>query len=116
MQRSERDEVLRLGRAEVVSETSPSSHAMWEPVQPKKRVIRGRTRPNLKLTARQRDCLVLVARGRTDRQVGEVLGISQQTVHKHVEAAKKRFGARTRIQLVVLALSAGQLEMHQITV
>jgi LuxR family quorum-sensing system transcriptional regulator CciR len=67
-----------------------------------------------RLTPRQLQCLVLVAKGRSDRQIGKTLRISEQTVHKHVEAAKKRYRVRTRIQLVVRALVARQVTMAQI--
>lgn len=66
------------------------------------------------LTSRQRDCLVLVARGKSDREIGAELGISDQTVHKHIEAAKKRFDVQTRIQLVVRALWEKRLDLAQI--
>ncbi len=61
------------------------------------------------LTHRQRQCLVLVAQGKSDRQIGQLLGISDETAHKHVEAAKKRFAVVTRIELVVLALMDRQI-------
>jgi LuxR family quorum-sensing system transcriptional regulator CciR len=56
------------------------------------------------LTPRQRDCVVLVAQGKSDWEIGQVLGISESTVHKHIEDAKRRFGVSTRIQLVVRSL------------
>jgi LuxR family quorum-sensing system transcriptional regulator CciR len=67
-----------------------------------------------RLTGRQRQCLVLVAKGRSDRQIGRALRISEETVHKHVEAAKKRYRVHTRIQLVVQALALRQLKLTQI--
>lgn len=66
------------------------------------------------LTSRQRDCLVLVARGKSDREIGAELGISDQTVHKHIEAAKKRYAVSTRMQLVVYALFVRQLEIAEV--
>ncbi len=66
------------------------------------------------LTSRQRDCLILVARGKNDRQIAEVLGISGQTVHKHIEAAKKRYGVSTRIQLVIHALYISYVDIAEI--
>jgi DNA-binding CsgD family transcriptional regulator len=66
------------------------------------------------MTSRQFECLVLVAQGKTDREAADVLGISQQTVHKHIEAAKKRFRVHTRIQLVVRALWENRLDLVQI--
>jgi DNA-binding NarL/FixJ family response regulator len=57
---------------------------------------------------------LFVAKGRSDRQIGKALRISEQTVHKHVEAAKKRYRVRTRIQLVVRALVMRQITLGQI--
>ena len=56
------------------------------------------------LTPRQRDCVVLVAQGKSDWEIGQLLGISESTVHKHIEDAKRRFCVSTRIQLVVRSL------------
>ncbi|HEY0265689.1 MAG TPA: autoinducer binding domain-containing protein [Rhizomicrobium sp.] len=61
------------------------------------------------LTPRQRDCVVLVAQGKSDWEMGQLLGISESTVHKHIEDAKRRFGVSTRIQLVVRSLFDARL-------
>lgn len=61
------------------------------------------------LTGRQLDCLVLVGRGKSDWDISQLLGISDQTVHQHVESAKKRFGVATRTQLIVRALFESQV-------
>jgi LuxR family quorum-sensing system transcriptional regulator CciR len=61
------------------------------------------------LTPRQRDCVVLVAQGKSDWEIGQLLGISESTVHKHIEDAKRRFGVSTRIQLVVRSLFDARL-------
>ncbi len=66
------------------------------------------------LTRRQRQCLVLVAKGKTDRQIGRKLRISGETVHKHVEAVKKRYKANSRMQLVIRALVARELTLREI--
>jgi LuxR family quorum-sensing system transcriptional regulator CciR len=62
-----------------------------------------------KLTRRQLDCVVLAGRGKSDRDVGQILGISDQTVHQHMEAAKRKYEVATRMQLVVRALFDSQL-------
>lgn len=80
-----------------------------------RRVIRRETFPNatkagpIPLTARQLDCVLLVGRGKSDWDISRLLGISDQTVHQHVEAAKKRFDVASRTQLVVRALFESQL-------
>ncbi len=61
------------------------------------------------LTQRQFDCLALVAKGKSDWDIGRLLGISDQTVHKHIEESKRRYGVPTRMQLVVRALFNGDL-------
>jgi LuxR family quorum-sensing system transcriptional regulator CciR len=66
------------------------------------------------LTPRQRDCVVLVAQGKSDWQIGRLLGISESTVHKHVEDAKRRFGVSTRIQLVVRSLRDARLSFSEV--
>jgi LuxR family quorum-sensing system transcriptional regulator CciR len=67
-----------------------------------------------KLTQRQLDCLVLVARGKSNWVAGQLLGLSEQTVHKYVEAAKRRYGVSTRTELVVRALYDGQLSFGDV--
>ena len=62
-----------------------------------------------KLTQRQLDCLVLAARGKSNWVAGQLLGLSDGTVHKYLEAAKLRYGVATRTELVVRALYDGQL-------
>lgn len=52
------------------------------------------------LTIRERDCLIYVAEGLSDREIGEKLGISHTTTHAHVENGKRKLGARTRAQAV----------------
>jgi DNA-binding CsgD family transcriptional regulator len=66
------------------------------------------------LTPRQRDCVVLVAQGKSDWEIGQLLGISESTVHKHIEDAKRRFGVSTRIQLVVRSLFDSRLTFADI--
>ena len=68
-----------------------------------------------RLTPRQRDCVVLVARGKSDWEIGRLLGISESTVHKHIEEdAKRRFGVSTRIQLVVRSLFDARLSFSDV--
>ena len=66
------------------------------------------------LTPRQRDCVVLVAQGKSDWEVGQLLGISESTVHKHIEDAKRRFAVSTRIQLVVRSLFDARLSFADV--
>jgi DNA-binding CsgD family transcriptional regulator len=48
--------------------------------------------------------------GKSARDTGQILGISQRTVEKHLEQAYEALGVRTRIQAVVRARALGLLE------
>jgi LuxR family quorum sensing-dependent transcriptional regulator len=57
------------------------------------------------LTPRQRDCLQWVRAGKTDWEIGMILGISEHTVAEHLDVARKKLGARTRTQAVIEAIA-----------
>ncbi|HTT98688.1 MAG TPA: LuxR family transcriptional regulator [Rhizomicrobium sp.] len=79
------------------------------------RLEAGKETPALpRLTPRQLDCVVLAAAGKSDWDAAQLLGISDQTVHQHIEDAKRRYGVATRLQLVVRALFDGQLTFRDI--
>lgn len=67
-----------------------------------------------RLTQRQFDCLVHAAGGKSDWHTAQLLGISDQTVHQHIEDAKRRYGVATRLQLVVRALFDGRITFRDI--
>ena len=65
-----------------------------------------RPRPDLgELTPREREILQLVALGHSSPQIASELVISPETVRTHVRNAMAKLGARTRAQLVAIALS-----------
>jgi LuxR family quorum-sensing system transcriptional regulator CciR len=66
------------------------------------------------LTRRQRECLALVARGKSDSVIADILGIRPHTVTEHIEAARRRYAVATRSQLIVRALLAGDLTYSEI--
>jgi DNA-binding CsgD family transcriptional regulator len=59
------------------------------------------------LSPRERDCLGLVAAGKSDWEISETLGVAETTVISHVQNARRKLSARTRAQAVALALLAG---------
>jgi DNA-binding CsgD family transcriptional regulator len=56
------------------------------------------------LTVREIQCLRFVASGKTDVQIGHDLGISSRTVRFHVDGAKTKLHAATRVQAIAKAL------------
>lgn len=66
------------------------------------------------LTRRQRECLILSARGKSDTVIGQLLNLSPKTVNSYLEEAKRRYGVATRAQLVANALYASEITFHDI--
>ena len=73
-----------------------------------------KSRPPRKLTSRQLECIVLIARGKTDWEIAQILGLREQTVTEHVNAARERCGVSRRTELVVHALYNGDLTFNDI--
>jgi DNA-binding CsgD family transcriptional regulator len=59
------------------------------------------------LSARERELVTLVARGRTNAQIAAELFISPRTVTSHLDRIRDKTGARRRVDLTRLALTAG---------
>ena len=59
------------------------------------------------VTERQLEILVNVARGKTNRQIGETLGISERTVRNHMRSILQRLSSSDRTHAVVLAIGNG---------
>jgi predicted ATPase/DNA-binding CsgD family transcriptional regulator len=59
-----------------------------------------------RLSARERELVTLVARGRTNAQIAEELHISVRTVGSHLDRIRDKTGCRRRADLTRLALSA----------
>lgn len=59
------------------------------------------------LTAREREVVVLVARGLTNAEIAETLQLSPLTARSHVSRILTKLGARDRVQLVLIAYQAG---------
>ena len=58
--------------------------------------------PSLPLQGRQRDCIMLVKKGLTSKQIARELGISPRTVDQHIGAALVNLGVPNRTAAVAL--------------
>ena len=67
-----------------------------------------------RLTDRQRECILWVARGKTDWEIAQILGVSPVTVIEHLRNARARYGVPSRAVLPVRALFDGALTFDDI--
>lgn len=63
--------------------------------------------PAIQLSAAEKNCLELSARGLTARQVGVELGIPERTVRHHMDVSARKLNVRTRREALAEALSQG---------
>jgi DNA-binding NarL/FixJ family response regulator len=64
------------------------------------------------LTDREKQVLKLVAEGRSNKEVAEVLGISVKTAMSHREHVMEKVGAHNRTELVRFALKKGVIRVE----
>lgn len=64
------------------------------------------------LTKREREVLTLVARGKSDWAISEILSLSERYIHHTVERAKHKLGVATRTQAVIRATIAGEISLY----
>ncbi|MGE5564296.1 MAG: LuxR family transcriptional regulator [Bacillota bacterium] len=63
----------------------------------------------VKLTDRQRECVIWAARGKSDWEIAKILGISHETVIEHLRHARERYQVGKRTLLAIHALFDGTI-------
>lgn len=61
------------------------------------------------LSAREREVLALVARGRTNSEIAHELFLGEATVKTHIARMLAKLGVRDRVQAIVLAYESGYI-------
>lgn len=59
----------------------------------------------LKITRREADVLIWVAKGKTDWEIAQILSISERTVNKHLEQIYRKLGVNNRTSATTLAIN-----------
>jgi DNA-binding NarL/FixJ family response regulator len=68
------------------------------------------TGPREPLSPREQEVLKLVAEAHTNREIGEILGLSEKTVETHRASLLRKLGMRDRVELVRYAIRRGLVE------
>ncbi len=79
---------------------------------PSEKVLAARAALDL-LTARERQILVLISQGHSNRSVARELGISEKTVKNHLSALFTKAGVSDRTQAVVLGIRSGIVSLDE---
>jgi len=87
------------------SATHEATRAAQGPVAPTGRV--GRAPGAQGLSAREVEVLQLVSDGRSNKEIGEALGLSALTVKSHLARIARKLGTGDRAEMVVVAMRAG---------
>ncbi|WP_405014712.1 response regulator transcription factor [Kitasatospora sp. NBC_01539] len=67
--------------------------------------VRPLTEPLCRVTERERQILALLANGETDHGIAHRLGISEHTVHSHLDRLRDKIGSRRRADLTRFAVA-----------
>jgi DNA-binding NarL/FixJ family response regulator len=70
----------------------------------------GRLAPDEPLTAREQEVLKLIAEAHTNKEIAEVLHLSEKTVESHRGNLLRKLGMRDRVELVRYAIRRGLIE------
>lgn len=70
--------------------------------------------PSQQLTDRQRECILWVARGKSDWEISRILGVQHETVVRHLKQARERYGVAKRTMLAVQALFDGSISFTDV--
>jgi DNA-binding NarL/FixJ family response regulator len=101
------DTVNRVSHGEYILNTESLHLAPEKPEKPLQEQEEQQVPEGCPLTGRELEVLSCLAQGKTNREIGHALLISEQTVKNHITEINKRLGVRRRIQAVLKALSKG---------
>jgi DNA-binding NarL/FixJ family response regulator len=68
---------------------------------------------SLELTPREKEVLVCITQGRSNREIADELSIAEKTVRMHVSALLEKMGARDRTQATIYAIQRGLVHLDR---
>ncbi|MDZ5648705.1 LuxR family transcriptional regulator [Nitrospirillum sp. BR 11828] len=71
----------------------------------------GKPRASLSLSPREAEILTWTALGEAALQIAGRLNISSHTVHQHIDSARKKLGARNKVQAASIAIAHGLIRI-----
>lgn len=66
------------------------------------------------LTSREQDVVRALAQGRSNKEIGAILGIGLQTVKNHVSHILSKLGLEDRVQIVLYAVRNGLISLDEV--
>jgi LuxR family quorum-sensing system transcriptional regulator CciR len=70
--------------------------------------------PAPRLHPRPRDCIILAGRGYSNKEIARALALTPRTVDGYLTEARRLFDAHDRTELVVSAVLAGEVGIHEV--
>lgn len=70
--------------------------------------------PPPRLHPRPRDCVILAGRGLSNKEIARALALTPRTVDGYLTEARRLFDAHDRTELVIGALLAGEIGLHEL--
>lgn len=67
-----------------------------------------------RLHPRPRDCVILAGRGLSNKEIARALALTPRTVDGYLTEARRLFDAHDRTELVIAALLAGEIGLHEL--
>ncbi|HEX8074374.1 MAG TPA: response regulator transcription factor [Thermoleophilaceae bacterium] len=93
-----------------VASGKPYLPAITQSALVKEWLAHGDDAPRDQLTPRELDVVKLIAEAYTNRQIGEILKVSEKTVESHRANVLAKLGMRDRVELVRYAIRRGLIE------
>jgi DNA-binding CsgD family transcriptional regulator len=63
------------------------------------------------LSSRENQCLFFIIRGKTAKEIGNILGISYRTVEEYTQSIKNKLNCKSKHELIAYSIEQGYLNV-----